>query len=799
MVAPATSFWLCSEDRMSASPPNLARRFSVALLLLGLVVCVQASAAVLEPPPVPESASAEGGFEDGVARVRARLLVGPPSQLDPGGTALQVGVLFDLDPEWHIYWKNPGESGLPTRLSWDVGDAVLSPLRWPVPRSYRESDGLFTTYGYSKQVLVAGDLGFRRAEGTRRIGVEVSALACKRECIPVELSLSRMENPGEWLVDSPEAHAAKGLFDHYAALAPVSPESVGVELQALYSQTPIRPDDVFEAAIRVSCPPQASPMAGPRCPELLEAAASATFFPEAADLMELSPKGVRLSPSGASEFALLFAGEGLAAESLPTAQGAGEARLTGVMRIEGPAGRVSALEVDLPYPRGREGAEVSSLGADWLEGPGLESAAPASVAQPVSVGFGYALVLAFLGGLLLNLMPCVLPVLAIKVFAVAELAQRSRRELLGHGFAYTAGVLATMLLLALVVVALRAGGSSVGWGFQFQEPLFVAVVSTVVVGFALNLFGVFEVSLDAGALSRLGHQASGMRRSFFDGLLGVVLATPCSAPFLGTAVGFAFASSGPRIVAVFLAIGLGLAAPFALISLVPGVAKWVPRPGEWMLKLRAGLGFALLATAVWLLWVYGRSAGVDGMVSLIGVLVAFSFGLWLFGVAQSAGKARLAPTLALALLIATVLGLHSLDPEPVDRAGESGGDVLASSRFDRERVSEELREGRPVFVYFTADWCITCKVNERVVLADPAIRDELNRLRVASFKGDWTHRDETIRAELARFGKAGVPLYLVYDPDRPEEPVILPEVLTVQLLLEALREVSSAAVSTARL
>ncbi|GAG15138.1 unnamed protein product, partial [marine sediment metagenome] len=240
--------------------------------------------------------------------------------------------------------------------------------------------------------------------------------------------------------------------------------------------------------------------------------------------------------------------------------------------------------------------------------------------------------LALLGGLILNLMPCVLPVLAIKVFHVAELAHRSRREVISHGAAYTVGVVASMLALAAVVVGLRSAGTAVGWGFQFQEPLFIAAMATLLVVFALNLFGVFEVTFQPGA--GLAAEATGLKRSFFEGLLAVILATPCTAPFLGTAVGFAFASSGPVIFAMFAAIGLGLAAPYAAITLVPAWGRLIPRPGAWMLQVRRALGFSLVATVVWLLWVLGRSVGVDVQAVVLGYLVAIAFLAWLFGVLQ---------------------------------------------------------------------------------------------------------------------------------------------------------------------
>jgi thiol:disulfide interchange protein len=313
------------------------------------------------------------------------------------------------------------------------------------------------------------------------------------------------------------------------------------------------------------------------------------------------------------------------------------------------------------------------------------------------------ILLALLGGLILNLMPCVLPVLAIKVFGITELAQRERREMVVHGFAYTGGILLSMLVLAATVVALRAAGTAVGWGFQFQEPLFVAAISAVLLVFALNLFGVFDIYIDATRLSQVGQTGSGARRSFFEGLLAVAVATPCSAPFLGTAVGFAFASSTIVIVAVFLAVGLGLASPYLVVTWVPGWAKLIPRSGPWMIQLRQGLAFLLLGTIVWLLWVIGRSVGVEGMTGLLTFLVAVAFATWIFGALQAAQRTRTALGAALgvgSLAVAWLLALP-LEARETRTPDASAAESLEWRAFDPAQVRTELDEGRPVFVYFT--------------------------------------------------------------------------------------------------
>ena len=401
------------------------------------------------------------------------------------------------------------------------------------------------------------------------------------------------------------------------------------------------------------------------------------------------------------------------------------------------------------------------------------------------------MLLALAGGLVLNLMPCVLPVLAIKVFGLAELAHRGRGEVARHGIAYTAGVLASMLALALVVAGLRAAGTSVGWGFQFQEPLFVAAIAAVLVVFALSLFGVFEFRLDVTRLAEASSHATGARRSFFEGLLAVVLATPCSAPFLGTAIGFAFASPTPTIVAIFLAVGVGLALPFALICAVPGWARLVPRSGPWMDQLRTALGFAVLGSAVWLLWILGRAAGADAQTAVLAYLCALAAGLVVFGGLQKAERSRGARIALAAVAVLALAGLRVLplaESESTAARGSDGAPDELGKRFSAADVAAARARGAPVFVYFTAEWCLTCKVNEHAVLDDARVREQLAAGGFETFKGDWTRRDDEIRKELARFGRAGVPLYLVYGAGAADKPIVLPELLTVELFLNALHQ-----------
>jgi len=733
-------------------------------------MCAPSALAARSAPRVPAGAIAKGGFDGESMRVKARLLV-DAERVAPG-ERLRVGVLFDLDPGWHIYWRSPGDAGLPTELAWTSAGLEVGPTKWTTPRAFSESEGLITTYGYADRAFLHSDARVAEdASGEIELRVAAKFLVCEIACVPGELELARTIGVAG---DRAPADASEvAFFDEASRDAPRPASALGLEASALFSQSAIRPRDEFEAAIAIGCQGRSG------CTPPVSAAEELGwgFIPDLVPGLELRATRVRPHPYSPGD--LLIELEGLAGAAEPAAPQA----LAGVVALRDPAtGRAFAAEVSLPLPRASAGSAVEQIGAPWRE------AEPAAQASAPAVPLGLAILYALLGGLILNLMPCVLPVLAIKVFAITELAHKHHREVLAHGAAYAAGVVGSMIALALAVIALRAGGESIGWGFQFQDPLFVAAISVVLVVFALNLFGVFEIFAPTGALAGVGSHGSATRRSFFEGLLAVVLATPCSAPFLGTAVGFAFAASPLVIVAIFASIGVGLALPFVLVTLVPAWARFLPRSGAWMVTLRKGLGFAVLAPVVWLVSIVGRLAGIDAVVALLALLVAAGFVAWIFGQLQERG--RMFPARALA--IAGVLGASLALPRmPFDASGATADAASEASRhanaYSREALASALEQGRPVFVYFTADWCITCKVNEAGALASDDVRTTFDELGVTVLEGDWTQRNAAIAAELARFGKAGVPMYLVYDPRKPDAPALLPELLTPRIVIDAVR------------
>lgn len=667
----------------------------------------------------------KGALDGEIHRVEAELLL-DVDEVRPG-EAFRAGVRFRMHEGWHIYWRNPGESGLESEILFE--GAAFEPLQWPFPQTFRTGGGFIWTYGYDGEVLLFAEGRAPEAPGAHEIVARADVLVCEVDCIPAEFALRLPLRVGQERRASPAAP----LFDAAEARVPRHEEGIRATVAA-------EPDESFRGTLRIE-------------------PAGWTPEGEGAFVPDVSP-GFETLRGITRGGAILVEGKASPVVSEPP-------RVRGVARLRSPQGEVRYLEVDAV----------------------LEAAPPVATAATETPPLGLVLLFAFAGGALLNLMPCVFPVLAVKVYGFTRLAEESRRGLALNAAAYAAGVVGSLLVLALAVVAARAAGMGVGWGFQFQHPLFVAAVSAVVVAFALNLFGVFHVGLGGQRLVERVDGSRGLVRSAGEGLLAVVLATPCSAPLLGTAVGFAFAAPAWLTIAVFATLGLGLAAPFCLLVLVPGLASRLPKPGLWMERFKQILGFALLGTAAWLVWVMGGLGGVDAMARLLAFLVAVAFACWLFGIAQSAARRRW-----LGFSVAAMVVLASSGFLPKGVAPEAT--TSSAGTWSEEAVAKALAEGRPVFVDFTADWCLTCKFNERTVLASSRVREAFEARGVEFLVADWTRRDEDIRRKLAEFGKAGVPMYLLYSPDAPSSPRVLPELLTEGLVLDALASIPEKEPST---
>ncbi len=402
-----------------------------------------------------------------------------------------------------------------------------------------------------------------------------------------------------------------------------------------------------------------------------------------------------------------------------------------------------------------------------------------------------ALFYGFLGGLILNLMPCVLPVISLKIFGFMKQAGDSRQSILFHGLAFVVGIFVWFLGLAAVIVGLKSGGAEVTWAFQFQNPWFNVVIGSVVFVFALNLAGVFEFILPGRASNALesAGSSSGLAGSFFQGVFATLLATPCTAPFLGSALGFAFSQSFVVIFSMFAAVASGMALPYLLLSASPGWLKFLPRPGAWMERLKQFMAFPLLATLVWIISILGGQRGVDGITWFCAFLICLGFACWLLGSFCGPLVSPAKRFTTLLLIVATLVGggwyflgkkFASVGSESVDR--------IAWVPFSEARVASEIASGRSVFIDFTADWCITCKFNERTAIETPATRAFLRENNIVPVKADWTNANSEITAALKSFGRVGVPLYVLYPASNPTSPVVLPEILTESELLKSLEQ-----------
>jgi thiol:disulfide interchange protein DsbD len=660
--------------------------------------------------------------------VRASL-VSESSSIRPG-TPLTVAIRLEMDEGWHTYWKNPADSGLPTRITWRLPEGLTpGALQWPRPQ--RLSAPPLMSYGYEGEVLLPVEITVVPSlkPGTDvELAGRVDWLECREACIPGKADLSLV------LPVRAEAPAPSALAPRFAEtrlLLPAPAEEWKVEALA----TPKGLGLSFRA-------PRSS------------AARDAYFFasdPQVLDYAATQP----LRRAGESQV-LDLTRDPNASKDVK--------RLRGVLVAE-LSGRTVALDVDAPIAAGA-------------------AAAPARGETTAATGLPVALGLAFLGGLVLNLMPCVLPVLSLKVLAFVKQASEEGRPW-RHGVAFTAGVLACFWALAGLLLALRAAGEQVGWGFQLQSPAFVVFLAALFCLLALNLFGVFEIGTSLIAAGNLNAGRTGLAASFGSGALATIVATPCTAPFMGSALGFGLSQPPAVSLLVFTSLALGMAAPYLVLSLYPGWLRFVPRPGPWMESFKQLMGFFLMATVAALVWLFGRQVGVDGMAALLAALLAIGVGAWVYGRASSSTcvRRRIAGSAAAVALVTVglVVGLS--------RAGASAPNAESSGEWQpwsAERVDEVVRSGRPVFVDFTADWCLTCQVNERVVLRDAEVQERLREKGVVVMRADWTRHDPRVTEALAAHGREGVPLYVFYGAGPGAEPKVLPEVITPGIVLDAL-------------
>ena len=664
------------------------------------------------------------------------------------GEPFWVGLRQTMRPKWHTYWKNPGESGLPTEIAWALPEGVTAgPIVWPVPHVF--DIGGVINYGFKDDILLLVRITppANLAGDTLKLTADANWLVCEDVCIPEEAKLEL-------------------VLPLAAAATPSDPKT----------------RVLFEAARR--------------------------------NVPMESPWPARYGVSQSGDPTLIVEAKGLKPDTIgnvyffPAEWGhvAAMAKQTASITAEGIRIPLRKGDAKTPMPAALAGTLVlTEKTADGTVKQAFDVAAkldPTFVLQAMTLAavgseqltLVQALLFALLGGLILNLMPCVFPVLAMKAAAFARLAGHERREMRRDGLAYTAGVLVSFGAMAAVVVAIRASVGDVTWGFQFQSPVFSLLIAYLFFVVGLNLSGVFEFGNRLAGVGQGLAARGGTTGSFFTGVLAVIVATPCTAPFMAAALGFALSQPAPATVAVLLAMGLGLALPYLALSMTPALQRLMPRPGPWMDRLRQALAFPMYASAIWMVWVLVQQTGADGVLYALGGMILIAFAIWLLRIGSGSSPAAwLRRGVAAAAVLLAFAAVLKIDDSPATAASASGTPTSGVNfdgweRFSRARMTEAHAAGKPVFVDFTAAWCITCLVNERVALETPATKKGFEQAGVVKLKGDWTNRDAEITAVLRELNRAGVPLYLFWAPGA-ESPKILPQVLTESMILSELSSI----------
>ncbi|MGZ3632949.1 MAG: protein-disulfide reductase DsbD family protein [Parachlamydiaceae bacterium] len=653
-----------------------------------------------------------------------------------------VAIQMHVAKGWHSYWKNPGDSGMPIQIHWDLPEGfVVGETQWPLPQRFEVNEMI--GYGYE------GDATFlTKITPPKNLNLAGAP--------PLKLSL-------EWLVCS-DSMCLPGDQD------------VSLTLTNAATSTP-----EFFSNARALIPQKNPTLSAKRHQDFIEiqwegttSFTQATFYPESKKVVDETTSPtlnaqslmVKIEPSG--EF--------------PTS-------LAGVLHLQ-KDGTSEIWDVNLSLENSQD---ASLIGLADLDKPAIAQQAINDDAISLPLAFLFA----FVGGLLLNLMPCVLPVISLKILSFVKMAGQNRRTTLYHGLAFFCGVIASFWVLAGAMLLLQSYGHAVGWGFQLQEPFFVGLLSALLLLFALSFFGVFELGT---SLTSLAGQAqptkanSALFGSFCSGILATAVATPCSGPFLGSAIGFAFTLPPILALAIFTVLGIGMALPYVLLSAFPSLLRFLPKPGAWMITFKEMMGFAMLTTVLWLLWVFGAQTGNIPLFILLFALLVISFAAWIYGHFCSivCGKTSqiVGTIVSLVLVAGSLYAIHTASSSSLIELDQSSTEAIANADIDWEAFSparvEELKEqGTPILIDFTAKWCLICQVNH-LVLCNAEVTQKMREKNVVKMKADWTRKDATITQALQAFGRNAVPLYVLIKRDGTEAHEILPQVLTTEIVIDHL-------------
>jgi thiol:disulfide interchange protein len=665
---------------------------------------------------------------DPLPKVQVKL-ISDRDAVRPGDT-LSVALEQDIRNGWHTYWSNPGEAGMPTEIHWTLPPGwSAGAIAWPYPQ--REQVGPLMDYGYEGKLWLLTSLtaSADAKPGLTNFSAHVLWLVCREVCVPEDATVTL-----QVVVDAAAAPPEAASLAEFAAARAKIPAA---------SPWPMH----FARGKDLRLYVQAPALSGVAKPVAVQ------FFPASSGLIvDAAPQTFTAVNNGL----VLQLAHGT--KSFDT--------LTGVLVLTSSDKSVQALEVKAT--------------------PGVvpEIATPASTSK---IGILLALLFAFLGGVILNVMPCVLPVLAMKALALASHAGAARHHARAESFSYSLGAILSFVAFGLLIVALRAGGVAIGWGFQLQEPLVVTVLALLMLAVGLNLSGLFEFQpVQAGeALTRKNGNAG----AFFTGVLAVAVAAPCTAPFMATAIGYGFTQPPLVVLAVFVALGLGFALPFLLLGLWPALHRILPKPGTWMVKLKQILALPMYATAAWLVWVLAQQVDHNGLIAAGGAILALALGLWLWGATRSKSDwlRKSGTVLAFFCAAGVLYGLSFVttakpQEQPAPKPVHAG---IASEPYSAARLEALRGQGRPVFIDATASWCITCLVNEEAALSRPKVQAAFKSKHIALLVADWTNSNPAVTALLQAHGRSGVPLYLYYAPGA-KEPQILPQLLTEGEVLKTL-------------